>query len=463
MPPEKKNAPIARLRALDDRLCDACVRFLHAPAAKRLRPALLVLCAAAGFAASSLLGGSGVIESFVLGAVFALWSAALFYRRHDRAFDLLLLGIALFALFGARMRCLSVVSPDCQDYLLPWVEAMRGMTFGEVMRGRVGDYTVLYQYFVFLLSRLSLDPVAMYKALSIGFEALLAMSCARLACAARGEADDSPVYPLVFLLILALPTVLLNSAIWAQCDAVYAALALYGVHLCHEGKGTVGCSLLTLSLSLKLQAVFILPVCALLFFWRKLSLRHVLTALLTLLLVAVPALLCGKGIKGVLGVYLYQMGEYDQLVLGAPTIHQLTDGSPLIPADAASAAGILLAFGAMALVLALGARSRRSTLSITVDICFALCLVIPFLLPHMHERYFFLADVLSVVYAAVHPRRVWAPAVVLLGSLNGYLAYLFSAQLIGWTVPTLAMLALCAAVLALLARDVHAQSVSVGK
>ena len=444
---------ISGLASLDDRLCDTAVGALSRPLGRALFWALELLAAALGFAAAWLLGGAAAAESVLCGGVFALWCAALFARSRVRVRDALLGGAVLFALFAARMAALAVISPDCRDYLIPWAKTMAGMRFDEVMTGRVGDYTVLYQYFVFALSRLPLDPVACYKLLSIGFEALLAYSAASLACHACGKEKGSLRFAAVFFAVLAAPTVFLNSAVWSQCDAVYASLALYGVLLILREKLHAGCAALALSLCLKLQAVFILPVCALLLLWRKLSLRHALTALATMGAVSVPALLAGKGIKGVLGVYLYQMGEYKQLVLDAPTVYQLIPGGGLIPDGAASTIGVMLAAGAMCAVLYLGARKTKGSAALTVDVCFALCIVIPFLLPHMHERYFFLADVLAIAYAAIHPRRVFAPAVVLLCSLNGYCAYLFRTPLLSWTPLTLLMLALCAAVVLLLARD----------
>lgn len=449
----RKRNLLLDLSVLDDRLCDAAVGALSRPIGRVLFWALELLAAALGFAAAWILGGAAVAESMLCGGVFALWCAALFARSRVCLRDALLGGAVLFALFAARMAALPVVSPDCQDYLIPWAKTMAGMRFGEVMTGRVGDYTVLYQYFVFILSRLPLDPVVYYKLLSIGFEALLACSASSLACHNSGKDKGSLRFSAVFFAVLAAPTVFLNGAVWSQCDAVYASLALYGVLLILRERPHAGCAALAVSLCLKLQAVFILPVCALLLFWRRLSLRHALTALVTMGAVSLPALLAGKGIKGVLGVYLYQMGEYKQLVLDAPTIYQLIPGGGLIPDGAASTIGVMLAAGAMCAVLYLGTRKAKGNAALTVDICFALCIVIPFLLPHMHERYFFLADVLSIAYAAIHPRRIFAPAVVLLCSLNGYCAYLFHMPLFGWTPLTLLMLFLCAAVVLLLARD----------
>ena len=449
---EKKNG-FARFAALDDRLCDAAADALGRPLGGAAYAFFYLLSAALGFLAARVLGGAGMIESALCAGAFVLWCAALFGRARIRLLDALLSGAALFALFAARMAALDVISPDCRDYLIPWAQTMSGMSFKEVMTGRVGDYTVLYQYFVFILSRLPLEPVVLYKLLSMSFEALLAYAAASLACLAGGKERRSLRFFAVFFAVLIAPTVFLNGAVWSQCDAAYASLALFGVLMILKDRPHLGCAALAVSLCLKLQAVFILPVCALLLFQRKLSLRHALSALLTMGAVSVPALLAGKGIKGVLGVYLYQMGEYKQLVLDAPTVYQLIPGGGLIPDGAASTIGVLLAACAMLAVLYLGARYGKGGAALTVDVCFALCICIPFLLPHMHERYFFIADVLSIVYAAIHPRRAYAPAIVLLCSLNGYCAYLFGAPLLAWTVPSLLMLALCAATAALLARD----------
>ena len=51
-------------------------------------------------------------------------------------------------------------------------------------------------------------------------------------------------------------------------------------------------------------------------------------------------------------------------------------------------------------------------------------ILIPLCLPHMHERYFFLADCLAVVWATGSLRRVLFPALVQVASLGGYYAYL---------------------------------------
>ena len=47
----------------------------------------------------------------------------------------------------------------------------------------------------------------------------------------------------------------------------------------------------------------------------------------------------------------------------------------------------------------------------------------PFLLPYMHDRYLYLADVLTLAWAFALPCRVPVPVLVQLASLSAYLTY----------------------------------------
>ena len=63
-----------------------------------------------------------------------------------------------------------------------------------------------------------------------------------------------------------------------------------------------------------------------------------------------------------------------------------------------------------------------------------LLIVIPFLLPGMHERYFYLADVFTIV-TSFFVRRFWPVAVMVqLGSLLSYIPYLWSTTVVPFTV-----------------------------
>ncbi|MEK7675038.1 MAG: hypothetical protein AAB676_04270, partial [Verrucomicrobiota bacterium] len=65
----------------------------------------------------------------------------------------------------------------------------------------------------------------------------------------------------------------------------------------------------------------------------------------------------------------------------------------------------------------------------------------PFFLPGVHERYFFAADVLSVVYAFYVPRKWIVPILIQLASVFAYLPYLFGQEPVPQWFSGLAMLA----------------------
>ena len=62
-------------------------------------------------------------------------------------------------------------------------------------------------------------------------------------------------------------------------------------------------------------------------------------------------------------------------------------------------------------------------------------------MPKMHERYFFLADILSVLYAAKYAGRRFLPILVAGASLTSYCSYLMRQVPVDQRVSALMMLA----------------------
>ena len=93
--------------------------------------------------------------------------------------------------------------------------------------------------------------------------------------------------------------------------------------------------------------------------------------------------------------------------------------------ELASSLAIAAAFVFMASVLAVCFvfRNRLGGKAI-LGAALLLCLGIPFLLPHMHDRYFFLADIVSLILAFSCPLYFPAAIFTQFASLLGYHAYL---------------------------------------
>ena len=397
-------------------------------------------CAIAGGVLLALTALRGVsLSQGTLGAKLAVTvllllaaALALALLRHEgcspSALLVLLLPIALSLFLRAFL--LDHASLDYQDFLAHWVEHFRQNGGFSALKDPVGNYNVPYLYLLSLISYLPIPDLYLIKLFSIFFDVLLAWGGLRLVKDIKKEGSA----PLVcFVLLLFLPTVLLNGSHWGQCDSVYAALCLHALACALEDKPKTSVALLALAFAFKLQAIFILPLWCALWFAGRVKFRHLLIFPGVFAASMVPALLLGKPVGDILSIYLDQAGSADQhqyINFNSPSVFALIPYQTDAPEGAAKAA-IIAAFVLVLGILVLLFRRRNSLTNAALLIgAAALCLGIPFLLPYMHERYFFLGGVLALVWACATPIRTpAAPAAAVaaeLASLGGYHAYIFT-------------------------------------
>lgn len=395
-------------------------------------------CAALGL----LLGALAALRCFTLpgntplgrvvlpGALLAIGALAmvLLHRsgagRDTLTLMLLPVGLALFL----RAFLLPYVTLDYQDFLSQWVEHFRRNGGFAALKDPVGNYNVPYLYLLALFSYLPIPDLPLIKLFSILFDVLLAWGGLRLTRRLAGPDSKAPL--VCFSVLLLLPTVVLNGACWGQCDAVYAALCLHALACALEERPKTSLALLALAFAFKLQAIFILPLWCALWFSGRVKFRHLFVFPGVLFLSMVPALLLGKPAGDILSIYLNQAGDSSQhryLNFNSPSVFSLLPYGAEAPAQAAARAGIAAAF-AFTLVLLGLLFWRRKVLTDRqlFQAAAALCLGIPFFLPYMHERYFFLGGVLLAAGACASPRSAPAAAAAELASLGGYHAYLMT-------------------------------------
>ena len=92
-----------------------------------------------------------------------------------------------------------------------------------------------------------------------------------------------------------------------------------------------------------------------------------------------------------------------------------------------SAAAVILA-GGLTLLALFFFYKRKFIFTDELFVSFALffALFLPFILPHMHERYFYLADILSVIFAFYFPKMIYVPVVTVLSSTYAICHNLFN-------------------------------------
>ena len=315
-------------------------------------------------------------------------------------------------------------------FLLKWYYFFQNNGGFSAVASVVSDYNVPYLYFLAFVSYFRIPDLYLIKLLPMVFDVILAWGCLRLVRCLRKKSGPDPVVAIAFGAALLLPTVVLNGSYWGQCDVVYGALAVHAVAMLLEGRNKTSVALIGLAFSFKLQAIFILPLWGVAWLAGKIKFRELLVFPAAYLIVVVPAVLLGRPFLDTILIYGHQMGEYSWLTMHGASIFQFLpyslsgpDGSGPLH-DALAAGGIVVA-GCLVLALLFTGFRLREKLDTRAIFLFGVLLSIgvPFFLPHMHDRYFFLADVLTLCLACYSIRHVPLAVFVQISSLIMYLIY----------------------------------------
>ena len=370
---------------------------------------------------------------FILEAFFAFF---LLYRTGymNGRRQIFICSSLLFFAFGIRVALLDYETLDYQWFLTKWVDYFRDNGGFGALAQSVGNYNIPYLYFIALFSYSSIKDIYLIKFLSIFFDILLSYACMKLVICAGGSQKRGLI---CFFLVFLLPTVIINGSMWAQCDSIYTSLAFLSVAVALDDASSgkkvapiLSMTLLALSFGFKLQAVFIMPIFPIIWVWKKYNWLSFLVFPLTYFLLILPAVILGKPLCEAVMLYVDQASTVgDALNYNSPSmtalLHSVND-----PVRSSSLC-IIFAFAAMFLVFVVGMvfRKRITGQSMTA-LTLLMVLLIPFLLPHMHDRYFFFADCLTVVFTCLYVSpweitlRALSALLMQFGSLICYLAYL---------------------------------------
>jgi Gpi18-like mannosyltransferase len=284
------------------------------------------------------------------------------------------------------------------------------------------NYSPPYLYLLAAVSPLSelLTPYTAIKLLSCGSLVALAMACHRL-LALTGHPQPARAAALVGLT----PTLFVNPAVLNQCDGLWVAALLMAV-TCAVGRRhermLMWCGV---ALSIKAQAAFAAPFFLALVISRQVPPRQWLLAPLAFVLMLAPAWTAGWPAADLLTIYFRQAEWSDRLAMNAPNIWMLAEGTVGALPPWVTPLATAMTLGAIAIYLLVFARRLANAEGTDLLAAALICaLIVPGLLPRMHERFFFLADVLALLLCL--SRTGWGrPAVYTqLGSGCAILAYL---------------------------------------
>lgn len=353
-------------------------------------------------------------------ALYLLWREGLLTARAPRVCALVLVSLA----FVLRYCCLTYETLDYQDWIRVWIQALRdnGPWKGLGQEIWSCNYNVPYLYFLSLISLSDIHDLLLVKLLSIFFDVVMAWAVMKLV----GVLTKSPMRKLFgFVLTLWLPSVVLNGALWGQCDVIYASFAVLAVYFALDDHPALSVVSVALSVSFKLQGVFLLPVYFLFLLKGRIKFKHIFLFPVTYVASILPAVFAGRSFTDLLTLYVRNTSTIgDGLNYNSSSVYALLDFGGLSNEAAARVGIVLTFFFCSGLFVWFVLRFQHMNDKAVFGACLLFAIGVPFFLPHMHDRYFFIADMLSLTLAVVEPELALVATGVSFGSLLGYYAYL---------------------------------------
>lgn len=280
------------------------------------------------------------------------------------------------------------VGPDLVDFLYPWMGHIRATGFSQPF----SNYSPPYLYLLGVGTLFPLANLAIIKTLAIVGIALLTLAVRQLLKSLDLPGDGAVFVPL-------LPTVIFNGPFIGQCDAYWVACCVMAVATRRNPLQMAAWA--GLGFAFKAQAAFIAPY-AVAVVVRERKWSALAVPPLIYLAAIFPAWLSGWPLERLLTVYAGQF-EYFDWLSAAPNLWSF----PALAWKSPAPAWLLLPYAATAAALLIYWRRFPAD---PLKAALLSAMIVPFLLPKMHERYFMLADVLALVFSL----RSGRPAMFLL-------------------------------------------------
>ena len=313
-----------------------------------------------------------------------------------------------------------VTTMDWEMYWDPWISDLKEMGFSYLATDRY-DYAPSFVYILWVISKLPINPMTAYKSIHIVLDFAAAGVMGRMAAEVTGSKSKGICAYGVMLLV---PTIWADSALWAQCDIIFMLFVLLCFYCLFREKPGAAMFFYGMAFAFKLQSLFIFPFLVILWVNKKIKIQHFLWIPGLYFLSIIPAWIAGRPLIELINIYMAQ-GAQDvwSLSIKWANIYQII-GNQYFLLEYAEAGTWLILGILMCIMFAMAQKRYRITNEFIVQTALFFAILTPYILPHMHERYGCLADILAILYAVMNRKRFFIPIVQILISFNCYMAYL---------------------------------------
>ena len=279
----------------------------------------------------------------------------------------------------------------------------------------------IYLLAVSTLTHSFLQPVIAIKLIPITFDIINSILVYQIV---RTQYQDGLKPILGALIFWAAPTVMVNSSLWGQTDSLYTCFLLLAVFLLLKEKPTFALIAFALSIAIKAQGILISPLLGILFFKKRIPFYSFFIIPFIYTATFIPTILAGRPINSLFATYGTQSETFAKASMNAANLYFLVGQHNY---ETALYVGIPLAIIILlAWVLTYGLKKYEINKSNLIFSALVSVSLVPFILPKMHDRYFYPADVFSIVMAFFFPEFWLIPMAYQFISLISYMPYLFN-------------------------------------
>jgi Gpi18-like mannosyltransferase len=355
-----------------------------------------------------------------------IFTSTLRFAKSLDYISLTILALCLFLAIALRVSLINFKSVDFYRYSNHWYNIIKEQGF-RVFQTEFNVDDRPHMYFLYAIIRFfpDLPAVIATKIPSIVADFVCAWFVYRIV---QLRFKNSPIPFFSFFAVLFAPTVILNSAMWGQSDSLYVASLIAFIYFFLTKRNALACLTFGLALAFKPQALFLSPLLAALFLEKQISWKNLLLVPLTIIVMLSPAWLTRGQLPQIVQEYTSGVSQYGMLSMNAPGFFSVLPGQGmyynllLLP-------GLMIAFSLVLLFIYLiHIGHPEFTPARVIELTLAILLLMPFFLPKMHDRYFYPADVVSIVYAFYFPQYFFIPLIISTISFLVYQPFLFGQE-----------------------------------
>lgn len=339
--------------------------------------------------------------------------------------DYFILVIGLLLALALRASLLNFTTLDFRDFHGAWYDFIQKNGGVWALKYAFSNNTPLYLYLLVAANAAGLSALQAVKLIPASFDFINAFFVYRIV---RLRYPVGPAAVYACLVVLFAPTVVLNGSFWGETDMLYTSCLVACLYFLLTKRDMAGLVAFGLAFSFKLQAMFLAPFLLILLLKRAVPWKFLLVVPAVYLVTLVPAWLVGRPLPELLHVYLGQTDKYAALSMNAPTLYQWLPNDLY---DILYPAGLLWCAAMVFFFVTVGYKSQAQlTNQRLIELATLSVLIVPYFLPKMHDRFFFPADIISILLGFYFPKRFLAPVIVGLVSFFSYLPFLFGYEVI---------------------------------